>query len=175
MRYLVPAATAALIFLLYSGKVVGAAELKVGVVDFQGIFQGYEGYDEAQKIFDKDMEAWQAQKQTMINELLEARDNLSVQRLMMTPETQSEKEAEIARLEAELYQFEQEKFGPSGEAARRNTELSEPIFEKIREAVKTVSEEEGYDLVLDVTGMVLYVKPEMNLDEKIKAAVKARG
>ena len=101
MRYLVPAATAALIFLLYSGKVVGAAELKVGVVDFQGIFQGYEGYDEAQKIFDKDMEAWQAQKQTMINELLEARDNLSVQRLMMTPETQSEKEAEIAGITAD--------------------------------------------------------------------------
>ena len=152
-----------------------AADLKMGVIDFQAIFQSYEGFEEAENIFSKDLEAWQVQKQQMIDELMSSREEYEVQRLMMTPDTQKEKEAELARMEAELYQFDQEKFGPAGEAARRNMELSEPIYDKIREVVKTYCEEEGYDLVLDVTGAVIYQKPEMLLDEQIKAALQSKG
>jgi len=159
--------------LLLAGN--ASAELKVGVLDIQGIFQNYEGYTEALKIFNKDMESWQTQKQQMMNDLLEARENYEVQRLMMTPETQSEREAELAQLEGELYQFEQEKFGPQGEAARRNMELSEPIYEKIREAVKVIAEEDGYDLVFDVSGVLLFWKPEISLDERGAAAINSKG
>lgn len=157
---------------------VGAAradDLKVGVLDIQAIFQNYEGYEEALKIFNKDMEAWQAQKQQMISELTEARDNFAVQRPMMTPETQQQRQSELAQLEGELYQFDQEKFGPEGEAARRNMELSEPIYEKIREAVKTIAEEDGYDLVFDVNGVIVYWRPELSLDDRVAAAINAKG
>lgn len=152
-----------------------AEDMKVGVLDIQSLFQNYEGYSEALKIFNKDMESWQSQKQLMMDELMEARENYTVQRLMMTPETQREREAELAQLEAELYQFEQEKFGPTGEASRRNLELSEPIYEKIREAVKTVAEEDGYDLVFDVGGVLLYWRPQLNLDERIVEALNSKG
>ena len=161
--------------LLLAAAGTATAELKVGVLDYQAIFQGYEGYDEAQNIFNRDLEAWQNQKQQMVSELLQAREDYEAQRLLFDPDTRQEREAEIARLEAELYEFEQAKFGPEGEAVRRNMELSEPIHEKIREVVKTVAEEEGYDLVLDVTGMVLYQKPDMLMNEKVGAALKSRG
>jgi outer membrane protein len=165
----------AIILLLILASGVSAGDLKVGVVDFQAIFESYEGFSEAESIFNKDMETWQNQKQMMIDDLLEVRDNYEVQRLMMTPETQKEKEAELAQLEAELYQFEQEKFGPSGEAIRRNQELSEPIYEKINEVVKTYAEEADYDLILDVSGTIIYQKQELLIDEEIKAALKAKG
>jgi outer membrane protein len=173
MRYPLSLALALACLLLLAGAV--QAELKVGVLDFQGIFQSYDGYDEAQKIFDKDMEAWEAEKQTMIQELMEQREQLEVQRLMVRPETLAEMESRVAQMEAELYQFEQEKFGPMGEAVRRNQELSEPIFEKIRNAVKEIAEEEDYDLVLDVTGQVLYVRPDMNMDEKVSTFLQTKG
>ena len=162
------------VVLLSAGSAI-PAELKVGVLDFQDVFQKYDGYEEAQRIFDKDMETWQASKQQMVDELLAARENLEVQRLMITPETQREKEAQFAQMEAELYQFEQETFGAQGTAVRRNMELSEPIYEKIREVVKTLAEEEGYDIVFDVTGAVLYARPELTLDDKVSAALKAKG
>ena len=111
----------------------------------------------------------------MIDELVQARGDLNRQRPLLTPEALSERESEIARLEAELYQFEQEKFGPEGEAIRRDMELSEPIYEKIREVVKSVAEEEGYDLILDVSGAVIYSSPDMDMDDKISAALAARG
>jgi Skp family chaperone for outer membrane proteins len=164
-----------MLLVLASGFAVQAAELKIGVLDFQALFKEYEGFDEAQTIFEKDMEAWQAQKQQMVQELLERREQLEVQRPMLLPETFEEMQAEVSRREEELYRFEQDKFGPEGEAVRRNNELSEPIIEKIRATVKTVAEEDGYDLVLDTTGVVLYVRPEMNMDEKVKAALKAKG
>ncbi len=152
-----------------------AEDLKLGVMDFQKIFQTYEGFGEAMSIYNKDLEAWQAEKTQMIDELIGARDDLTRQRPLLTPEALSERESQIARLEAELYQFEQEKFGPEGEAIRRDMELSEPIYEKIREVVKSVAEEEGYDLILDVSGAVIYSSPDMDMDDKISAALHARG
>ncbi len=166
--------TTALIVLLLALP-AAAADLKVGVMDFQKIFQTYEGFGEAMSIYNKDLEAWQAEKQQMIDELVQARGDLNRQRPLLTPEALSERESEIARLEAELYQFEQEKFGPEGEAIRRDMELSEPIYEKIREVVKSVAEEEGYDLILDVSGAVIYSSPDMDMDDKISAALAARG
>ncbi len=165
---------AALLALLTAGT-GRAADLKVGVLDVQSLFQNYEGYSEALKIFNKDLEAWQAQKQQMLDELLAARENFSVQRLMMTPETQQGRQAEIAQMEGELYQYDQDKFGPEGEAARRNMELSEPIYERIRQAVKTIAEEDGYDLVFDVNGVLVYWRPEISLDARVAAAINAKG
>ncbi len=169
--------TLLLTLVLACGLATGAAaeDMKIGVLDIQGIFQDYEGYSEALTIFNKDMESWQAQKQQMMSDLMESRENYEVQRLMMTPETQREREAELAQMEGELYQFEQEKFGPSGEAARRNMELSEPIYEKIRETVKTLAEEDGYDLVFDVSGVLLFWRPEMSLDERVSALINSEG
>ena len=163
------------LILLLLALPVTAEDLKVGVMDFQKIFQTYEGSGEAMSIYNKDLEAWQAEKQQMIDELIGARDDLTRQRPLLTPEALSERESQIARLEAELYQFEQEKFGPEGEAIRRDMELSEPIYEKIREVVKSVAEEEGYDLILDVSGAVIYSNPDMDMDDKISAALHARG
>lgn len=153
----------------------GAADLKVGVLDFQKIFQTYEGFGEAMSIYNKDLEGWQSEKQKMIDELVQARGDLSRQRPLLTPEALNERESDLSRLEAELYQFEQEKFGPDGEALRRDMELSEPIYEKIREVVKSVAEEESYDLILDVSGAVIYAHPDMDMDDKISAALHARG
>jgi Skp family chaperone for outer membrane proteins len=163
------------VMILSLAALASADDMKIGVLDIQGIFQEYEGYSEALKIFNKDMESWQAQKQQMMTELMEARENYEVQRLMMTPETQREREAELAQMEGELYQFEQEKFGPTGEASRRNMELSEPIYEKIRETVKTIAEEDGYDLVFDVSGVLLFWRPELSLDERVSALINSKG
>ena len=58
--------------------------------------------------------------------------------------------------------------------------IAEAIFGEIQEEkeikrIADVDSLEGYDLVLDISGAVLYVKPELDLDEKIEAALKARG
>jgi len=152
-----------------------AADLKVGVIDFQEIFSKYEGFAEAQSIFNKDVETWQSLKTQMIDDLMASREDLDRKRPLLTPEALSELQSEIARMEAEIYQFEQEKFGPEGEAVRRDMELSEPIYEKIREVVKSVAEEDGYDLILDITGTVLYVRPELDMSDRIQDALAARG
>ena len=53
--------TTALIVLLLALP-AAAADLKVGVMDFQKIFQTYEGFGEAMSIYNKDLEAWQAEE-----------------------------------------------------------------------------------------------------------------
>ena len=38
-------------------------------MDFQKIFQTYEGFGEAMSIYNKDLEGWQTEKQKMIDDL----------------------------------------------------------------------------------------------------------
>ena len=67
----------------------------------------------------------------------------------MSEARKAELQADFEEKVRQLQAFTQEKFGPEGELMRKNIELSEPIFKKINDALKTLAEEEGYDFVFD--------------------------
>ena len=79
-------------------------------------------------------------------------------------------QAEFETKVQQLQQFTQEKFGPEGELMRKNIELSEPIFQKINDAIQGMAEEEGYDFIFDAaapsSGLV-FAKEEYDLTESL--------
>lgn len=56
-------------------------------------------------------------------------------------------------------------------SARREAEEKQKLFKVIQDAVKAVSEKEGYDLVIDTTALQ-YGNPEYNISEKVIKAIK---
>ncbi len=64
----------------------------------------------------------------------------------------------------------QDIFGETGEAARRNKELTEPIVEKINGIIDIYAREEGYTLVLDSSqGVIVYADKEIDITDIIIA------
>lgn len=138
-------------------------------------------YLNSQQILDQLPEAQEIQKkldeiragyETEYSKLLERFENLSKeiesQSLLLSPEKKAEKERELETLRQEIENYQREKLGPQGEFYKKNDELSRPLFDKIDAAIKVVSEEEGYDMVLDVVqGVVLFAKPDYDITDRV--------
>ncbi|MGQ0722990.1 MAG: OmpH family outer membrane protein [Candidatus Eiseniibacteriota bacterium] len=140
----------------------------IGVVDFQLIFERYEGYEDAQRTFEREYAEWEDQAKDMRSAIDQLQQEIESQRLMLSEERLREKEDELRRLREEYENFAQDIWSVTGKAAKRNAELTRPLSEKIREVVARLGEEKGLDLVLDAgTGGVVWAKDDVNLTQLV--------
>ena len=102
------------------------------------------------------------------SKLLQMREDFRKQELLMSEQRKAEMEQLFQQKMDQLQQFQNEKFGPEGELLKKNIELSTPIFDKINEALRAISEEEGYDFVFDSgAGIIVYADEKHDLTEKL--------
>lgn len=140
----------------------------IGVVDFQLIFEKYEGYEDAQRTFEREYAEWEDQAKEMRSAIDQLQQEIDSQRLMLSEERQREKDDELRRLREEYENFAQDIWAVNGKAAKRNAELTRPLSEKIREVVARIGEEKGLDLVLDAgTGGVVWAKDDVNVTQLV--------
>ena len=61
----------------------------------------------------------------------------------------NQKEEAIVAKEKEVAELRKKYFGPEGEMAQKQETLITPIQDKVYEAVKRISQQKGYDAVID--------------------------
>jgi Skp family chaperone for outer membrane proteins len=154
---------------LLLGLASGAAAAdKIAVVDYQKIFDAYEGTRDAQTTLDRELKEWDVQARTMRQEVDALSEELESQRLMLSEERLREKQDELRRKREEYQRFAEEIWGVSGQAAARNAELTQPIAERILDIIAKAGEEADVDLILDAgTGGVVWARDEVNLTDRI--------
>jgi outer membrane protein len=80
----------------------------------------------------------------------------------------TEKQEEMLRLEQQAQQYFQTKFGPDGEAAKRQAELMQPIIERVNVAIDQVRAEGGYALIFDLNdGALVAGDPALNITDQV--------
>jgi outer membrane protein len=127
---------------------VGAfAEVKIGYIDTVKIFANFKETIEAEEVYKKEVEAWKKQAEEMESELAGLREEIQSQSLMLSAEKLEEKKLIFDQKMKEYQKYMQDIFGETGEAARRNKELTEPIVEKINAVIEKLAEEEGFTMV----------------------------
>jgi outer membrane protein len=148
--------------------VPAAAEIKIGYIDTVKIFANFRETIEAEEIYKKEVEAWKKQAEEMEAELARLREEIQSQSLMLSAEKLEEKKLVFDQKMADYQKYMQDIFGETGEAARRNKELTEPIVEKINGVIEKVAEEEGFTLVLDSSqGVIVYADKEIDITDMI--------
>ena len=75
-------------------------------------------------------------------------------------------QAEVEVLAAEL---KRTYFGPEGELAKMRNKLITPIQDEIYEAVKAVSQQHGYDMVVDRASAagIIFANPRIDISDEI--------
>ncbi len=141
---------------------VAAADL--AIVDYQAVFEKYEGTSDAQRTLDREMKDWDAQAKEMRGEIEIMTTELESQRLMLSEDRLREKTEELDRLREEYQTFAEDVWGVEGRAAERNAELTAPIAERILDIIAKVGGEEKLDVILDAsTGGVVWAKDDVNI------------
>jgi Skp family chaperone for outer membrane proteins len=132
-----------------SAHAQGARGIRIGYIDMEYILQNVPDYLEAKNQLEQKAQKWKQEMETKKNEINKQKDNLKTERALLTKELLAEREEEIAFLETELSDYQQKKFGPTGELVVQKAVLVKPIQDQVFTAVQDIAEAKKYDFVFD--------------------------
>lgn len=168
-----------IIFILLSFVTVNLVaqnnSLKIGWVDSQIILQQYPPAIKAQSDLDALTQKWSKKIDSMTKELQQSYQTAQKQLANMTPDKQKEVQQNLVMKEQQIQDFRQKKFAqPNGEFFAKQTELMQPIKDKIMKAIEVVRKKEGMNFVFDKAGgvVVLYADPEFDLTNAVLDKLK---
>lgn len=151
------------IFILLAAS--STAQLKIGYVDSETIMDQLPDAQDAQQRIDALIAEWQEELRNMENDWQKKFDDYENRKLIMSDQKRADVEKELIALENKISNFRQQKFGPTGELFKKQTELMEPVQNKVFNVIEEVAEEEELDFVFDLSGDIifLYAKPEYDI------------
>ena len=153
---------------------VGNAQLKIGYVDSDTIMDNYPDVQDARQKLDALIQEWQAEVRKLESELKAKQDDYDKRKLIMTEQTSIEVMAEITKLQKDIADYRDKKFGANGELFQKQNELMKPIQNKVFTIIQQIATEEEMDYVFDRSGdiLFLYAKPDYDLTVKVIERLK---
>jgi len=153
---------------------ISSAQLKFGYVDSDTIMDNYPDVQDARQKIDALIQEWQTELRKVESELKAKQDDYEKRKLIMTEQTSTEAKADITKLEKEIADYRDKKFGANGELFQKQNELMKPIQNKIFTTIQEVAKEEDLDFVFDRSGdiLFLYAKPDYDLTAKVIERLK---
>lgn len=139
---------------------------KLGHINFAELYEMMPGQDSIRTAFTAYQEQLQAQFQVMQTEYETKLNEYQTNLATMSNIIKQTKEKEIVDLQRRIQEFQQT---AQEDLQNKEVELTAPIIEKARNAVKEVAKENGYSFVLNSTeGLVLYTEPADDLMPLVK-------
>ena len=162
----------ALLLLMFSG--FSYSQMKIGYVDSDAIMDKLPDAQDAKQRLDVFVQEWQGELNKIENTWKTKYDDYEKRKLIMTDQARAELEAELVKLEKQISEYREKKFGTNGEMFQKQDELMKPVQNKVFSAIKEVAQEEDYDYVFDRSGdiLLLYAKDKYDITVKVLNKLK---
>lgn len=123
--------------------------LRIGYIDMEYILQNVPDYTEAKNQLEQKAQKWKLEITAKNNEITKLKEALKTERVLLTKELIEEREEEIAFQEKELMDFQEQRFGPTGDLIVQKAVLVKPIQDQVFTAVQDIAAQRRYDFVFD--------------------------
>ena len=162
---------AAIIF-FFTG--ISYSQLKIGYVDSQTIMSKLPDAQDAKQKIDGLIRDWQTELKKMEDERKAKQEDYDKRKLIMTEQTRNDLEAQIKKLDQQISDFRDKKFGTNGELFQKQEELMKPVQNKVFNAIQDVAKEEDLDFVFDRSGdvMLMYAKEKYDITPQVMDKLK---
>lgn len=158
---------------LLAASGVRAAELKLGYIDSDRIFQSYEKTKTVQDDFNRevaDISKTAREKKTEIDDLQRKLDQQSP---MLSEAKRDEQNKQLQTKIGEYEAFVQANWGPNGKISKLNEEYLRPIIDRVHNIVTVIGTDEGYSLILDAAdGNVVFGDRSYDLTDRVLNLLK---
>ena len=170
-----------LILLLLGGLFIlggnSFAQLKIGYVDSNTIMDNLPDAQDARQKLDALIQDWQKELGDLQTQWQTKYDDYQKRKLIMTDQTRSDMEADLVKLEQQIADYREKKFGTNGELFQKQDELMKPVQNKVFNAIQDVANEEDLDFVLDKSGdntLLLYAKDQYDITPQVMEKLKLK-
>jgi outer membrane protein len=149
------------------------ADLKIGFIDSDRIFQEYAKTREAQEAFNREVQDLSNAARELKSEIDDLQRKLDAQGPMLS-EAKREEQTKTLQDKISAYEaFVQKNWGPSGEVSRLNEQFLRPILDRVTKIVTSIGQDEGYSLILDAAdGNVVFGDKSLDLTDRVLGALR---
>ena len=148
---------------------ITAGAQKFALVDMEYILNRIPAYERANEQLNQFSKRWQAEVEALNLEAQTLYKNYQNESLFLSEEQKAKKEEEIVAKEKQASDLKRQYFGPDGELYKKQESLMAPIQDEIYEAIKQISEAEGYQVVIDRSSAssMIYASPKIDISNEV--------
>ncbi len=153
-------------FTLYA---LATSAQKIALVDMEYILKKIPSYEMANDQLSQVSKKWQAEVDVLTKEAKDLYTKYQSEEVYLSDELKKKRENEVLVKEKEAADLKKTYFGSEGELFKKRQSLLKPIQDDIYTAVKTLSEEKGYNLILDrATGdNIIFASPKIDISDEV--------
>ncbi|NNE32641.1 MAG: OmpH family outer membrane protein [Winogradskyella sp.] len=143
--------------------------VRIGYIDTEYILQNVPEYQEASTQLDKKVLQWKSEIEKKLSAIEQKKKELENESVLLTKELYDERLEDITFEEAEIIEYQQNRFGPNGDLMIQKRQLIEPIQDQIFAAVQDIAETGKYDFVFDKSAdvVMLYSAERYDISERV--------
>lgn len=153
--------------MLLSGSGIWAQ--KFALVDLEYILKNIPAYERANEQLNQVSKKWQAEVEALTSEAETLYKNYQSEAVFLSEEQKTKREEAIVAKEKEAAELKKKYFGPEGELYKKRESLMAPIQEEIYTAIKDISDQKGYGLILDRASDagIIFASPKIDISNEV--------
>ncbi|MCC8142859.1 MAG: OmpH family outer membrane protein [Tannerellaceae bacterium] len=142
---------------------------KFALIDMEYILKNIPAYEMTNEQLSQISVRWQNEIDAVQQEAQNMYKNYQSDLVFLSAEMKSKREEEIVQKEQEAQELKRKYFGPDGELYKRRESLMRPIQDEIYNAVKQISDDKGYQLILDRASAmsIIFASPKIDISNEV--------
>ena len=156
-------------FLFIGFFVFGQKPQTIAYIDMEYILENIPAYQEAEKKLSAKAEQWTHTLDTAEKKIMQLKNNLLHEKILLTEELILEREQEIKIKEFDLKKIEARYFGVEGSLYLMRKQLVQPIQDQVYNAIQTIVKQKKYDFVIDRSSelILLHANPKYDISKLV--------
>lgn len=148
---------------------IAAHAQKFALIDMEYILERIPAYSQANSQLETNSKKWQSEVEALTNEAKALYEEYQNTAQSLSDQQKKAKEEAIVAKEKEANELRRSYFGPEGELYKQRQELMAPIEDQIYNAVKILSSQRGYSLVLDRASAsgIIFASPSIDISDDV--------
>lgn len=156
-------------FLFIGFFVFGQKPQTIAYIDMEYILENVPAYQEAEKKLSAKAEQWTNTLDTAEKQIMQLKNNLLHEKILLTEELILERKQEIKIKEFDLKKIEARYFGVEGSLYLMRKQLVQPIQDQVYNAIQTIVKQKKYDFVIDRSSelILLHANPKYDISKLV--------
>ena len=142
---------------------------KYALIDMEYILKNIPAYEMTNEQLSQVSKKWQNEVDALQQEAQNMYKTYQSDLVFLSAEMKTKREEEIVKKEQEAQDLKRKYFGADGELYKKRESLMKPIQVEIYNAVKEISEDKGYQLVIDRASAmsIIFASPKIDISNEV--------
>ena len=158
-----------LLSLFVAMAAMSASAQKFALVDMEYILKNVPAYERANEQLNQVSKKWEGEVEAILQDVEAQYKKYQSEAVFLSDAQKQKTEEEIMAKEKQASDLKKKYFGNEGELFKKRQSLMAPIQDEIYNAVKDISDQKGYQLVLDRAsgGSIIFASPKIDISDEV--------